>query len=249
MKNLTSILQRMHPLSKRFKGANLSGHDLSGWVFVGADIRGANLSGAYGADVDFRCADLAGADLSRIDFVNCLAAGASFRNANIVDAQIHDTYLNAADFRGATIKNLNTNVQGFHTRGVLMPTDFDPAQIHGGHDCHELVAAMLGAEFPNDLEMLQIRECIIARFISCWHGLVGRIRTCFPHRERDLLAVFEKYNAIQLLADRWRLGVAMAEAVTQADWLALRETSHYEAFPSLVDGWIRKTAKQNGWAL
>lgn len=247
MKTRSSILETMHPLSKRFKGADLSGHDITGWVFTGADMRECNLSGAYGKNVDLRCTNCNGCDMTGLKLEKSDATGASFRNAGIIGAQIQDTYLNSADLRGAAIVQLKTNIQGFHTRGVLIPQEFDPTQINGAHDCHELVAAMLRVEFPDDLEMLQITECIIARFIPCWHGLVERVRIVFPHREAELVEIWQKYNDQWQLADRWALGVAMHEAETLADWLALRDTDHYKRFPALVDGWIRKTAQQEGW--
>ncbi len=243
----SAILKKYAPLSTKYKGADLSAHDLTDWVFLGADMRGCNLEGAYGDGVDFRNCLLDRANLTRVNLTNSTAIGASFRNAGIIDAIFHNVKINAADLRGCEIRRFDTDAMGSHTRGVLI-RDFDPAQITGpAHDCHDLVAAMLRVEFPHDLEITQIAECIIARYIPCWHGLVERVRNTIPHRIPDLVGVFEQYNDAWMLADRWALGEAMADAHTQNDWEEMRKSRHYDLFPGFVDRWYARARKENGW--
>lgn len=207
-----------------WKRADLSGKDLSGKVFVCANLTKANLSGC----------DLTGADFT----------GAILKDANLSGVTLDNTFLNSADLTGAEWKDVVANIQGFHMRGAkLRFADICPTQISGGHECHELVVALLLKEFPHDFEIQQICECIIARFIDCWHGLVKRIRHQYPHRMKDIVDTWNKYPKWGLVP-RWELATVMADCKTVEDWKALRGTQYEEDYPALVRGWVMKEVER-----
>lgn len=221
------MLSTTHPLSVRFKGADLSGQNLSGWCFVRADMTGTNLTGC----------NLSGADF----------CGALLRDADMSGVVLDGTSLVGADLRGANVSGwLCRDLQGFHVRGWLLDyLTVDAKSITGAHDCHELVAAILLKAFPGDVEMEQVCESIIARLIPCWHGLVHRLRQAWPHRIADIEATFTQYPNMRL-TERWGLGLAMADCKTIEDWEALRGTVHEERFPALMRGWILRTKRERG---
>jgi hypothetical protein len=222
-----AIYQTYHPFAQEYKGAkSLAGEDLTGWCLVRANLDGTDLSGC---------------NLTNVDLV-----GASLKGANTEGVILNNTFLNGANLNGANIKGWQCqDLMGLHTRGTIF--DFktvDVSELTGAHDCHEIVVAMLLREYPNDFEIQQICECILARFITCWHGLVSRVRKVYPHRLKDLEATFTKYPNMQLM-HRWELGIAMADCGTDLDkWEALLTTVHNDRFPALVRGWNMKMKRQ-----
>lgn len=180
MKNITSILKRMHPLSKRFKGANLSGQDLSGWVFVGADMRGANLSGAYGEGVDFRCANLSGANLCGVNTAQWDCTGANMSNASLDHAEMH-AIVHGVNFAGASMRGIKWH-RGGHAaaRGVILPQQVDFKTWEGGRGFHAAIAKVIeqntdkpGALRACDYILSQSQRFYYSPTFPCWVGFVS----------------------------------------------------------------------------
>jgi len=208
MKNLTSILQRMHPLSKRFKGANLSGHNLSGWVFVGADMRGANLSGAFGHNVDLRCANLAGANLNDANTAQWDCTGANMSNASLDNAEMR-AIVHGVNFSGASMRGVKWHRGGnAAARGVILPETVDFATWTGGKDFHAAVAKIIeqntetpGALRACDYILGQSQRFFYSPNFPCW---VGFVSMC--HAELDgesinqIHAAFEKFPNMRLMS-------------------------------------------------
>lgn len=207
MKNLTSILKTMHPLSKRFKGANLSGQDVSGWVFVGADLRGANLSGAYGRGADFRCANLSGANLGNAktsgwDCVSANMTGANLTNADIA-ASMHNVTLASATMDGVKWR------RGGHAgaRGVILPEHVDFSTWEGGGDFHAAVAKLIeqhtddaGALRACDYILGQSQRFYYRQNFPCWIGFVNMCQNELSQPSIDQIhAAFEKFPNMRLM--------------------------------------------------
>lgn len=207
MKTSTSILQTMHPLSARYRGADLSGEDISGWVFTGADLRGANLSGAYGTNVDFRCANMRDVDLSNAHTGgwNCMAA--DMRGANLTNAQIGAT-MHFVNLEAATLTGVNWK-RGGHAgaRAVILPKHVDFSTWEGGQGFHAAVAKLIeqntddaGALRACDYILGQTQRFYYHKDFPCWVGLVQMCQAELkPASIEAIHQAFVKYPNMRLM--------------------------------------------------
>jgi hypothetical protein len=93
-------------------GANLSGADLSG-----AYLSGANLSGAYLSGADLSRANLSGAYLSGANLSGAYLSGANLSGANLSGANLSGAYLSGANLSGADLSR--ANLSGANLSGAL----------------------------------------------------------------------------------------------------------------------------------
>ena len=207
MTQKASILKRLHPLSARFKGADLSGQDLTDWVFIGADMRGCDLSGVTGTHVDLRCADLTDANLSGIETKGWDLTGANLSGANLdgttINAVMHGTILAGASMNGVVWN------RGGHAgaRGVILPARVDFSQWENGRGFHAGVAKLLEQENPNDREILRVCDFILGQSqrqyyqknFPCWAGMVAMCREEISQDAIDqIYQTFGKYPKMRL---------------------------------------------------
>lgn len=174
-----SILKNYAPLSSRFKGADMSGEDISGLVLIGADLGKINLSGAYGDNVDLRCADLTEANLegAQTSGWNCLAA--NMTGVNLAKADIGGT-MHFVKFESAVMDGIHWR-RGGHAgaRGVILPKVVDFSTWTGGQGFHAGVAKLI-EQNTDDVGALRACDYILGqsyRFyyhksFPCWVGLV-----------------------------------------------------------------------------
>ena len=131
-----------------YRGADLSGEDLSDWCLFGADLQRANLSGANLKQTklcraNLRDADLSGTMLDHTDLCGAMMDGCkltdskltrtdlsatSMRGTEIRNVWIERTFLRGADLTDATFNNVCWNTNGGRTRGIKLPA-FDPAEL------------------------------------------------------------------------------------------------------------------------
>ena len=100
---LLALIMACNDSELDYRGADLSGENLSGAVYRGADFSGANLSGANLVGANLNGANLSGANLTGADLSGAYLRGATVRKAN----------LTGADLRGATLKQpsiVETNI-------------------------------------------------------------------------------------------------------------------------------------------
>lgn len=212
MKTQTSILQRMHPLSTRFKGADLSGHDISGWVFTGADMRDCNLSGAYGTDVDLRCANLTDADLSDVNTKGWVMTGALLKGADLMNATMR-AIAHGANFEGANMDGIKWH-RGGHAaaRGVILPKVVNFKTWQGGCDFHAAVAKLIeqntddaGALRACDYILGQSQRFYYRQNFPCWVGLVEMCNRELSAQSIEAIhGAFEQFPNMRLMS-MWKV--------------------------------------------
>lgn len=249
-------LQRSHFEGEDLTLFNFAFSRLEGSVFDGCNLSRAKLTKANLRECVFRDCEMArleatGATMNGMTMIGCrLVHGCldavSAKGAVVQNTDLDNTYLRAADFSGGSFRRLGMRIQGFHSRGAVMP-DFDPADVDHAHESHEMVSHLLRYEYPDDMDILEVCEMLVARIgLDCWHGAIVRIRDRKPHIIDKLEAAWRKYPTWGLW-DRWELGCAMADCQTARDWLDLKDHRLYAQFPGLVDGWCRKEFAKNGW--